>query len=985
MTNIDHRNTEPPIPRGIPGSYNNPQEILDRRIKQAKTIPGAGGAMVSQPLDTMFIPPKSKEKTQPSHDPLSFAPRLPPAALTTETARLQAEVLIGFVADTFLDLDLTPSNKSIPPEELPFDPEMEDDEIPPSPDATPGAITPETTVGATSGTETGKVDSPPTQEKPMTPAMAFQQWLDGITKDLASPLQQLTTEQRQLLETMQSSDPKILYTCLLSLAKLDTLTLTDKEKTALESHLTNVSEQIAKANEEGGFPFMESGMPGIVKQSLTLLFKDGVTPSSALDTVLTNISNSIADVNMAKTTAEQPSIPAFDDIFGGDKQKIEAQLRTLLTKAGIFKAIPAGLTQEQLDSILRSLSETIATKSHKQLLSLQSIDSETLSEEISKILVSLGLPTELLAIMQTAVIPALAEELSGINTLQMHKQLYSSDPSKVQQALEELSGIHKDKTLDAPTKSFCMNYLTALTAALVFMAQIRGLISKLEGMLTDALSKAKLANTAAQLALSAKLLDSKLTEAIKTLETQNTSIDTSRIMKVLMPLLAVFIALIALVMIIGSLGTATGPALCMLIGALVMAAVTLAYAVADMISSFSSGKSLFEHLFEALKIDDPTTRMIIQTLVNVFIAVIITVCTFGAGVALIAVQTLKAAADIAAKTTMEVIKNVLKAVVEGVKKALIALLKDAGGKMLLGGLVASSFSGGLLTDALYKALKKIPGLSDLAAQIIAAVISLIVMLTAMLTILAAIPKLLGKMLEKFVEGPAKLAAEQAKKGLEAAQEALKKANEALAKATTEGATDATKAALQQTVTAAEEGVNAAKEGLKVAEEALTAAQNRLKDLMGELKPKAGEKAGVASTGSGAAVGDQAETASKAVKSWVERLMDALKGGKGSDILKILKVFTELLTIATSIVKAVSSFIMADLKTQTAVLAHKSGDIEALFEKLKSMQDIGIGDFVKKLLEDGKNMQQIWNDLITIVQGFINDASKRLGELHAQAS
>lgn len=1099
MTNFDPRNPTPSLTPGTPGAGGY-TEHLTEMAGETQVTQGAGGITVTQPRDSLLPPAPSQEGVGGSSHPVDVRtsdPIIVPGTTVQGTRQADLQLgaaLVALVTSTFVP----PTSSPHAGEDLEFIRDLE-------------TLTEEGEPVLSTEMEPGAVLFKQLQEGhgaevPEGPAATFDRWLEELQASIFQPLPQLTDEQKELLTHMQSTDKAVILTTLLSLANLDAVSMTDTERTDIEEKLSTLSELIANANEEGGFPFMNIGIPFFIQKGLRILLETPYTPPedpeapplSAYDQVLENISTALADGKMAELTSEETPDPAFTALFSGDDHQVEQQMLDLLQQAHLLETPPEGITKEEIQSIVHSLGEKLAARTHEGTDGdFRSIDQETLSRAVIELMEELGVPPTLISVFQTAIVPALVEEMVVINTVQMHKQLYSADVEKVQAALENLSGIGRS-SMPPADRAVSMDYLKALAMALAFMAQIRGLITRLEGMLTDALSHAKLQDIAGQMAMSAKLLETKLTEAVKSWETQQSQLLTAKILRILMPILSFLIALVSLVLLLLSAvsGGATAPlAIALLVGAIALSSAMTVFTFVDMVVSLSTQKSCFEHLFEALKIEDEFTKGAIETGIQVAMAVLIAILTLGTGLIVAIAQIAK---TVVSKGLEVLSKEGMKEILKEVLKQLVKALKSTIGKIFLSSMIGMLFSGGLVPQLFIKLFKAL-GCDDTTAMILASICTLLAMLTSMLALLgpsikSTLNKIKNLVKNIFKSGAEKAsdavkqAAEVAKKAAEnvtkaasqatkaaadaakataAAEKALADAVKASAEAAKEGATEAVKnaakaataaaeqaskvaeaagaaakaaqatldaanaaktavdkavdlaktaadkaaeatkkiaeaakaakdlakdptnVALQQAAKTAKEAAETAISAAKTAKSAADAARKTAETLLGTsfddlLSGEKGFSPTISATGKDA-IDSGLDQVARASKNWLARLMEAMKKIDAMVVVKILKMITQLLQLVTSLIKGVTSFHIADLKLKLAALTLSSGTLEALFEEMKSFHDIGISDFMKKLMEDGEANQQKWNQLLEVVASFINDISQRLGDLHAKTA
>lgn len=1030
MTNFDPRNPSPALPPGAPGTGGYPEHLTET-AGETQVTQGAGGAVVTQPRDSLLPPAPSQEGVGGSSQPVDVRtsdPIIVPGTTVqgTHSPNLGA-ALVALVTSTFVPQ--TPSPHA--GEDLEFIRDLatltEDGEPVFSSEVEPGAILFE--------------GVPPEEgaEGPEGPAASFDRWLQELQGSIFQPLPELTSEQQELRTHMQSTDKEVIFNTLLSLANLDGVSMTETERADIEEKLSTLAERIAQANEEGGFPFMDIGIPFFIQKGLRILLETPYTPPedpeapplSAYDHVLENISTALADLKMAELTSEETPDPAFTALFSGDDQQVGQQLLDLLQQAHLLETPPEGITKEEIQSIVHSLGEKLALRTREGTDGdFRSIDQETLSRAVIELMEELGVPPNLISVFQTAIVPSLVEEMVVLNTVEMHKQLYSADIEKVQAALVNLSGIGKS-SMPPEDRAVTMDYLKALATALAFMAQIRGLITRLEGMLTDALSHAKLQDIAGQMAMSAKLLETKLTEAVKMWETQQSQLLTAKILRILMPILSFLIALISLILLVASAvtGGATAPlAIALLVGAIAISSAMTVFTLVDMVVSLSTQKSCFQHLFEACKIEDEFTKGAIETGVQVALAALIAIFTLGVGLIAAVGQIVKTFASKGIEVTA---KEVLKEVM----KQLVKALKSTMGKIFLASMIGMLFSGGLVPNLFIKLFKAM-GCDETTAMILSAIFTLLAMLTTMMAVLGpSLKSFLSKIKDFFSEGvqKAKDAASTAKVVLEnAVKEAAEKAKiaakagataaeKAAAKAAQE-AVKAAKTAYRLAEKAARQTENAVKAAASAARKAAEAAKDPTKKAAAEAARQAAEKVqGLAENARNAAdaarkaaekllgstfkkiaegakeagsvladtgqsgVSSGLDASEKAARTLLERLMEVIKKGNALTVIKLLKLLTVVLEMIISIVRGVTSFHIADLKLQLAALTLNAGTLEALFEEMKSFHDLGMADFLKQLMQDGEDSQQRWNQLLETVASFINDISQRLGDLHAKTT
>ena len=784
---------------------------------------------------------------------------------------------------------------------------------------------------------------------PLPETKAFDDWTEGLSDAFFSALPPLDSQTQKKLSTLTSTDANSIYALLLQLAQVDTLDASLEEKEAIRTQLQSLSQTIAQANEDHNIDlsFLRQGCGFLIQGDLRALLHTPNNPKAArtpYDVALTNLCDNLAEVNAEAASSEANPLEEFTSIFGNDSLSTKATLDQLLKKAHLLEPLPEGVTQEEVDTLLQALASKIVLKHQaKEDQSLQTVAPETLTKELEELLQEAGImPSPQLL---STILPSLAQEMSKVNREQMQSWLYSSNQGHVQQALEELSGVNRSD-LKKDEKETVKNYLQVLTMALILMAQIRSYIAQLDGLMSNEVSKAQMANISEQLKLSQDLLIEKLSEAKKQFEVNATQIATANFLKIFMPIVALVLALIALASVIATICTAgaaaplSAVAITCLVLAVAASVVTVGISIADLVSEATTGKSIWEKIFEAIHVTDETTQNWIQSIVMIALAVL----TVGAGM----VSALGSAIANAVKTAVaQGLKEGLKAFL----KALLQSLKDFGkfasstiGKMVISTLILPVLTAPIISQSILKALKALLK-NDTEAIILTAVIMVLISIASILLLnIADIKNAIGRLTGKLKMGAPKITPPPVPEVTVEAPSAPKPTVSAVPKGPTPPPEPG--AGAPAPVETPPSKTEAAKEAEAVAGQ-----------IANDIKPLV--EAEEVSTETLKAI------ATRLIKKALERLYD----------------ISQLLDIISNVIQAISNFNVSQIKKELAQITFLTGALEACFDEVATLRELGVDAMLKMVSDAEGDFTAAWEALCNEIADFIESAMKFMDRLH----
>ncbi len=457
---------------------------------------------------------------------------------------------------------------------------------------------------------------------------------------MGSPLSEETLNTHKKL---QSNDPKVIFKAISEMVNWGAISPNQVE--TVKKLLNTLSEKISQGNTLGGTTGLKSSSDPLIMITLSLMLQDEVKDSdgdtkNSVEGALADISEKIYRTNLELNSyAEAPS-KEFIGLNGDDPQQAQAVLNQLLSN------LPGSnkLTSSDREKLSLALAKILTEKnSDGALTELRSNDPkviEKLLEETIPYLASTGIPQATLIV----ILPQMATSISEINNEQLDKQLRSTDPDIVFDALMHKTAMASKDPLpmNKETKHIVVDYLKAFSAALAFLSQVRAKICELEGRLTQDQSQSRMASVSEQLQIANKVY----TKSIEKINTQYVQglkdIYKAQVLKILMPIICIVLAIVAVVVIVVSLIAAipTGGAsaitgaiaakLIFLTMAAVIAVALVVAAVADAICTWTIGKGMWDSFFDAVSPGmPPAARAGIQIAVNLAILILLSVLTLG--------------------------------------------------------------------------------------------------------------------------------------------------------------------------------------------------------------------------------------------------------------------------------------------------------------------------------------------------------------------
>ncbi len=798
-------------------------------------------------------------------------------------------------------------------------------------------------------------------------------WIKSIN-DLMTDLDPVSTENSTILKTLESKDSQAIAQMLIEASGLETLTnLSPADKELAIAKFNDLAKIIAEKNENGGSYL--TGLP--IGSFLTVVFARtlGIADDKSLSaeqkellaSLLNNAAEKVASANFQSITSREEPSAEYKTLTGEDSEAIQKLLNEFIKDIDASK-----LSADQkaaLDAKMAELSKKLTDKSLDE-----SVRSKLLSNNpdvVKEVLISLlgdmsDVPAPVSQFLLSQIVPTIAQSMGAINEIELNARLKSSNPEEVEQALNILSGLAHDNTLPPTEKKIIQDYLKVLCQALAFMAQIRSLITRLEGEFTQAIAAAKMATASEQTKNAMKLMETKLEEIQKKYVENADKIRTAEILKYLMPIIAVILLIVAIIVLVVSLigaipsGGATAAVgltvvaqIIALVVAIMVTTAVLVFTIVDTIVNWTTNKGIMDHIYDACGLNDPTARKGITMAINVALVVIIGALTLGAGIvggiATMASQGVQMTAQVVLQTVMQILKETLK-----------QLFTGPIGAQMIGLIMNAVFSSGFVQDILVKFFKAL-GLDDEKAMIMTMVVMIIVML---MTILATC----GKSIMSGI----KSIATAVKSGVQSAGDGIKTALEQGIKQT-----------LMNIFKAIKEKLEALMATLA---EKLTNLKNNFMDKLNTLKAGVQAAGETAKSGAGAAL----EAAMSAVWKALQRLKDMLLQNaelvkNPMNLVKLMELVTAALQVSAQAIKASSAATSAQINQDLAKLAKEVAALEAVMEFLKTAGKIGPQVTMDALNDSAQQMFEDWKKLINMVASFILDASQRTTELHNKAA
>lgn len=678
------------------------------------------------------------------------------------------------------------------------------------------------------------------------------------------------------------------------------------------------------------------------------------------------------DLGTKTTGGLKEPAPEYVQITSGDKIAVKQVLTKILSSVPIP---PEEMTASELESFVAALANEFPSKD-KMPQGLLSANKEVISEQLMEMLQKMksdGTITEQqLKVVLERVAPSLATSISSINRAQYIQDLYSGDHEKIEEAVRQLSGTSGEdigvKGAEGepftPKQIVMQNYLAMVVAALAFLSQIRALISNLEGTLSKEIAAAKMQNLADQVQLSLQRYSKEIAKvhanSVKTMH----QIHKAHLMKILMPIFTILVTIVmTIITVIAAIfAPPAAPAiftgmsamifnmvvLCTTVGiAVAMCVIT----VADSITQMACGKGIFDKMLEDVK--SPALKALINMIVQIVVAIIVTVITLGAGVGAAVGQIVSGSQQTTAIALTEALQalsaSIIKQIVKAISKQIAVLL-------VLQIVVVPLMSSGIIFQAIIF-LAKAANQNEKDSAIIAMITSLIIMLVIMTTVIAAGKAGSGgtKDLEASTKGVGQQATEVGQKSI-----AL-----SIGQATKEFVVDTVIKGFFDTAKTSLEGLE------KIIKTVKNAIQELATDILNPFTKAATE---------GVALGAQeaATTTSKVLEA-LQKILDSIKKLiRPENVMVLIQLLTEAMTIAQSAILVKSSFDQASIQKHTASLTKDIAAIEKTLSYLTKTADLK--DTVKDINKDAVERAEEWNGLIEMVSSFIQSARRWLSSL-----
>lgn len=778
---------------------------------------------------------------------------------------------------------------------------------------------------------------------------------DTTSESSDTPLSNtLSQESTLFLKNMSSTDPQEIANQLLeSSGMLNNPDISSSDLRMIQAQYLALAQTIAEKNKAGGgssiLNITSSGILTAVFAD-TLKLNDNKALSSEqkdlLVQALYNSSKKLANANLDSIVSREPPSEDYQAFTSNDSTSIE----TLFSS--FFPNGVEGVSSQDLKMVLGSLATIMTSQSFDPDLKsmLLSHDPEVVGKALTKMIETMpSISPTLQKAIVAQIVPVLTSSISSMNGIELQKMMKSSDPQQIQTALLILSGTAHDTSMKPVEKKIVTNYLKALTDALVFLAQIRSLIVRLEGAFTQELSSAKTMTVTEQIKNAMSLYTTKLqeimtnyTKGVNALVTQQVLSIIGPILTVGMLLLAVVVAVIALIAAIPSGGSSAvigAGVVASIVAAAVALAVTvtvLIVTVIDIIVTAITKKGILENIFGGIKNEMLRNALIMG--INVAFIVVTGILTLGVGVVTgIVVLTTKAA--------QITISAILKIAFEIIKETIKKLLSGVIFQQLLGLLLGAFASSGFIPDLLMKMFKAM-GCDDTTATALTATFMI---LTALLVAIACGARGMGNAI-KSIPNSVKNVAKSVSQSIEAAQTlGLQKILGNLL------------ASFKKSLTGFLE------EFFKI---------KQLNKLFAKLDTPDTAVAG--------ATRGAAEEAMRNVGSWGEQILKRILEFLKDDpyvLANAIQLITTGLQITQQAIVAASSAQMAEINIQLAKLSRETAGLEAMMEFLKMTGTISAKATMASLNEASKQMFEDWKTLCTSIAKFITDASRATSQLH----
>lgn len=627
--------------------------FLQKTADERTIAEGPGGATVVLYKDTLFSPPPSQEGIGGPHQKLSVKtndPKLDEPSLagiglwSMQFANTILQIVVGAMpSETRLDTlegGETTSDALAYRQEALYQALVE-----------AGLITPETT-GGTTVTPIGGVTTGEEPEGISERAggvydanAAFLSWYAALSSELSASLPPLSSETKELLEKIGSSDPAAIKEALLNLANLESLTLTPAQEALLASKIDILTEEIKNANLDGGTVALNMTLPWLMLP----VFMEGLdvstdTTLSAADRevltgMLTNICTSLAKANFLLAVSTKSPSQEYLNLMSGDPKLVGGLLFTI---AGPM-ALPEGVADSDLVAAISSLTTALCSLTPEEMEIFKSVDKNALGALLTKILdkaVASGIISqEVKAALVPTLVPLLASSISDINRVKLTGDLSSKNPKEIENSLVFLTGTNTDPRLTPTAHRVVMSYIQALISVLVIMSNIRALMLQMETTFTQELGVAKTSAIMTELKTAQILYLTSLEKTLATYEVNIHEIKHAKFMKILMPVLAIVVAVIMIIitvlLAIVTCGSAAAAGAGLTVGCVsailgaASAVVIGTLTIVDAVCQWSKSEGLWQMLAKAMGYTDSMAVAIITMIMQIIIQAIVIGLTLG--------------------------------------------------------------------------------------------------------------------------------------------------------------------------------------------------------------------------------------------------------------------------------------------------------------------------------------------------------------------
>ncbi len=828
----------------------------------------------------------------------------------------------------------------------------------------------------------------------------------------------LSSGQKVAASKMKSTSSSDVQEALVSLSELS-----ESQLQPLLPHLSKLADTMSLANVLGG-PLVLSSPIGLPITATLLTTVDAKNAPESLKAPLGNalytIGNNIAKLNFEQYAYDRDHSAEYTQLTSQDPTQIATLLQYLVKDL----PLPAGVTDAQIQSMLGDLAQELVDTGYASEFA-QNPDMTTLTSKLkNKIddLVAKGkIPAGVAPFVLTTMLPELASKLTAVIRAKLKTDLRSSNPATVGSALKNLTFTSSEPPPKKGEMYMYQNYMQALTAALVFMSQIRSTIISLEGSYEQELSKYQLQNVGIQSQIAVEQMQSKLKDISTKFQDTLSQIESQKWMRIFFPLIAIVVALVALIITVVSfvvtavtagagsfsIGLAT-MADAQLIGFVVgiaVSAFSTVLTLADAIVQWASGgqTSMWGELAKAFGIKSKEGIAIFTVIANLIILIIVAILTLGIGLAVVAVKGItlvtkagaelaeasaEAAAEAAAETSVEegveetaeltgfaAVKEVMKQMAKNGLKA----LQSTVGQQTVSCFIAAMFNGGAITTGIQKLLK-LMHLDDKKTAILSMIITVLLMMVITMLASGRVPdfKSMKTSVQEFITSPLKTITE----GLEAIESWVLDLGKTIFNSINK---------MAQRAADLKAGIKTFLEGLKIApkvleaagkgaQEALQAAHSNAYWVMYNLAKqiKNAFQAILKMSVEGFKPAYEAELAES---SWLVRIIAGMSG----PLTHTLKLAQDGMQIATAAIQYQSARTQQQLQEQLSQLELESASLEALVDYFGNLQGVNPEALISAIADSTKSATEQWNDFVKLVDSFFVAAARSVSKATAESA